>query len=265
MESFERDISDAESSELVYGTNVVRIDPHNIDSSSRKGEGDDRGYVVQMLTEGSDSTDSLLARSVINCAGLNAHTMLNMVASPAQQRRLWYAKGNWFQYKGPGVGNVSHLLYPCPEPSLAGLGTHLTLALDGSVKFGPDVEHLPESDRIDYWKEFLKPSEKNMLKVIEAVKKYLPGVSADGFAPDQAGLRVKRNAPNTNQFSDFDIIHDADKLPGMISCFGIESPGLTACMAIAEEVERRVSREVWGAGRGNRVSEAGNKSLNDWA
>lgn len=265
MDSFEQDITDAESSELVYGTNVVRIDPYNIDNVSRKGEGDDRGYVVQMLTEGSDTTDALLARSVINCAGLNAHTMLNMVLPENEQRKIWYAKGNWFQYKGPGVENVSHLLYPCPEPSLAGLGTHLTLSLDGSVKFGPDVEHLPESDAIDYWKEHLKPSEKNLPKVIEAVRKYLPGVNPDGFSPDQAGLRVKRNPPSSNQFSDFEIVHDTENTPGMISCYGIESPGLTACMAIAEEIERRLTNEVWGAGRGNRVSEAGNSSLNDWA
>ncbi|EIM21158.1 FAD dependent oxidoreductase [Wallemia mellicola CBS 633.66] len=265
MDSFEQDITDAESSELVYGTNVVRIDPYNIDNVSRKGEGDDRGYVVQMLTEGSDTTDALLARSVINCAGLNAHTMLNMVLPENEQRKIWYAKGNWFQYKGPGVENVSHLLYPCPEPSLAGLGTHLTLSLDGSVKFGPDVEHLPESDAIDYWKEHLKPSEKNLPKVIEAVQKYLPGVNPDGFSPDQAGLRVKRNQPSSNQFSDFEIVHDTENTPGMISCYGIESPGLTACMAIAEEIERRLTNDVWGAGRGNRVSEAGNSSLNDWA
>ncbi|TIB00727.1 hypothetical protein E3P94_01970 [Wallemia ichthyophaga] len=261
MDSFEKDIGETESCELVYGTNVVRIDPHNIDSASRKGEGDDRGYVVQMLTEGSDRTDALLARSVINCAGLNAHTMLNMVLPQAEQRTLWYAKGSWFQYKGPGVSNVSHLLYPCPEPSLAGLGTHLTLGLDGtSVKFGPDVEHLPESTEIDYWKEHLKPSEKNMGKVIDAVQKYLPGVDPNGFSPDQAGLRVKRYPPSSNQFSDFEIIHDAENSPGMISCFGIESPGLTGCMAIAEEVERRISEEVWGAGKGKRVSEAGNPS-----
>ena len=264
MDSFEKDISESENCELVYGTDVVRIDTHNLNNNMRRSEGDDRGYVIQTLTKGSVEPDALLARSVINCAGLNAHTMLNMTLPGDLQRKLWYTKGNWFQYKGDGVKNVKHLLYPCPEPSLAGLGTHLTMSLDGSIKFGPDIEHLEHSDEIDYWQRYLRPSESNLEKIYDAVKTYLPHVQKDGFAPDQAGIRVKVNDPTSGIFNDFEIIHDYLNRPCMISLLGIESPGLTACMSISEEIESILKAQVWGSGRGNKISEVGNSSLKDW-
>ncbi|TIC31639.1 NDUFA12-domain-containing protein [Wallemia mellicola] len=170
---------------------------------------------------------------------LHAHTQLPEVSVPTQLISADQA----LDYEPDLSKSVTAALYS-PETSI--IDSH---GLDGSVKFGPDVEHLPESDAIDYWKEHLKPSEKNLPKVIEAVQKYLPGVNPDGFSPDQAGLRVKRNPPSSNQFSDFEIVHDTENTPGMISCYGIESPGLTACMAIAEEIERRLTNDVWGAGQ----------------
>lgn len=85
---------------------------------------------------------------------------------------------------------MRHLLYPCPDPAtLAGLGTHLTFDLDGNLRFGPTVEWLEAPvrngvDEPDFWEAKLAVNEIGLKEAVEAVQKYLPGVSPEGFAPD---------------------------------------------------------------------------------
>ena len=99
--------------------------------------------------------------------------------------------------RGPGASYVRHLLYPCPDPStLAGLGTHLTFDLDGAIRFGPDVEWLEVPtgvdgiDEADFWEKHLAVDDSRLDAAVEAVRKYLPEVEREGFAPDCESRRV---------------------------------------------------------------------------
>lgn len=192
--------------------------------------------------------------------------------------------------RGPGVSSVRHLLYPCPEPGLAGLGTHLTLNLEGGVRFGPDVEWLspPEGiqegeELMDWWDQHLNVDEDRSKGFVQSIRKFLPGVDPEGFSPDYAGIRPKLSSPSSasTSASDFQIHHLAaattradSTTRGFINLMGIESPGLTSSLAIGEMVESLVRKEVWGlperrgkkgAGGGRGKSEPGGSELEGWA
>lgn len=273
MEHMEKSIIDSETGEMVLGTQVVRIDRAEPSGGGKRGDGSEDGWIVQTLTDDgsgrSGERAAVLAKTVINAAGLGAHHLVNQIVPESEQIRLHFAKGSYFSYRGPGVSNVQRLLYPCPEEnvSLSGLGTHLTLNLKNEIRFGPDVEWLdPErtadgEDVPSFWEKKLAVSDERMELAIDEVKKFLPNVDPSGFAPDYSGIRPKMSARGETSV-DFSITHPR---PGFISLQGIESPGLTSSLAIAEYVERLVRKEVWGLGRGTgrTVSEAGR--LDAWA
>ena len=140
------------------------------------------------------------------------------------------------------------------------------MSLQDESRFGPDVQWLdPPSedgeDLPDFWERHLAAGEERMHVAIDEVKKFLPGVTAQGFSPDYAGIRPKLSARGETAV-DFSITHPR---PGFISTQGIESPGLTSSLAIAEYVENLMRREVWGLGKGTgkTVSEGG--TLDGWA
>ncbi len=229
MESFEKDISDL-GGELVYSTDIVRIDP---------AAGQSPGCVVQMLTDGASKPDAILAETLINAAGLSAPYLLNAILPAEQQIPMYFARGSYASYSGPGITGISHLIYPCPEQTshaFQGLGTHLTLDLQGKVRFGPDVEWISPQDDLEgvtFWKKHLIPDSSRLEEMHRAVTRYLPGVSLEGMATDYVGIRPKI-APPGSPFQDFVIRRDANG--AMISLLAIESPGLTSCMAIAEYI-----------------------------
>ncbi|KAI0352884.1 NAD dehydrogenase [Trametes cingulata] len=236
MESLERDIMETESSELVYSTKVVRVDPSH----------DEPGWIVQMVTGDAGEGDALLARTVINCAGLSAPLILNAILPESKRIPMFFARGSYASYRGPGVSHVSHLIYPCPavgkdSHAFHSLGTHLTLDLQGKIRFGPDLDWLnPPEDHEDpdFWQKHLIPDDSRLALMYEAVKEYLPGVSQDGFQPDYCGVRPKLVGPGAG-FQDFVFRRDKANAQGqgeMISLLGIESPGLTSSLAIAEYV-----------------------------
>ncbi|POY74555.1 hypothetical protein BMF94_2316 [Rhodotorula taiwanensis] len=273
MESMEKSITDSEAGEMVLGTRVVRIDRAEPSGGGKRGDGSEDGWIVQTVTEdgsgGEGMRASVLAKSVINAAGLNAHHVLNQVLPESEQLRLYFAKGSYFSYRGPGVQNVQRLIYPCPEEnhSLSGLGTHLTMSLSNEIRFGPDVEWLDPprtedgEDMPDFWESKLAVSEERLELAVNEVKKFLPSVDASGFSPDYSGIRPKLT-PRGGTSVDFSLTLPR---PGFISLQGIESPGLTSSLAIAERVEEMVRKQVWGLGRGTgkTISEAGR--LEAWA
>ena len=140
MEALESDITETGAGELVYGTRVVRIDRVQ-SSGSKRGDGSEDGWVVQMVSKDAEPT-AVLAKVVVNAAGLkyvrhffrhsvtdldcSARAIYNQILPQEQQRPLQYCKGSYFSYKGPGLGHVQRLLYPCPDPTIAGLGTHVS-------------------------------------------------------------------------------------------------------------------------------------------
>ncbi|TBU33272.1 NAD dehydrogenase [Dichomitus squalens] len=236
MQSLEKEILDAESSEIVYSTQVVRID------ISR----DAPGWVVQLVTGDAADGDALLARTVINSAGLTAPRILNAILPEDERIPMYFARGSYASYHGPGIHSVSHLIYPCPHVgkdahAFASLGTHLTLDLQGKVRFGPDIDWLapPETDDdADFWQWHLVPDDSRLELMYNAVKEYLPGVEFEGFQPDYCGIRPKIVGPGAG-FQDFVFRRDYANGQGdgqLISLLGVESPGLTSSLAIAEYV-----------------------------
>jgi L-2-hydroxyglutarate oxidase LhgO len=148
--------------------------------------------------------------------------------------REWFAKGNYYALAGRSPFN--HLIYPAPAD--AHLGTHLTLDLGGQAKFGPDIEWLDVQtpEQID-WR--VDPARADGFYA--EVRRYWPGLPDGALAPSYSGVRPKIHGPH-EKAPDFRIDGPAlHGVPGLINLFGIESPGLTSAMAIAEEATVRLA------------------------
>jgi len=184
------------------------------------------GFVVETVDRESGETFPLLARNVINSAGLWA-TELAASIDGIDRRfvpEIRYAKGNYFAASGKAP--FSRLIYPVPEPG--GLGVHLTLDLAGTVRFGPDVEWI---DHIDYTVDPRRADH-----FYHEIRKYWPGLRDHALAPAYSGIRPKLYRDG-EAVADFAIEGpETHGIPGLVNLFGIESPGLTASLAIAEHV-----------------------------
>lgn len=167
---------------------------------------------------------------LINAAGLHAVDLLRRIAPYPASRvpACHFAKGNYFELRGPAP--FRHLVYPLP--SEAGLGIHATLDLAGKVRFGPDVEWI---DSIDY-----RVDAERAPQFYRAIREYWPALRDSSLAPSYAGIRPKlvgAGQPAADFRLETPHEHGVD---GLINLLGIESPGLTACLAIAEECVRNV-------------------------
>lgn len=169
---------------------------------------------------------------VVNCAGLGAQAVAcGLRGLPAAMvPPLHYAKGNYYSLAGRAP--FSRLIYPVPEA--AGLGVHLTLDLGGQARFGPDVEWV---ERLDYG---VDPRRADAFYA--EVRRYWPQLPDGALLPAYAGIRPKPHAPG-QAACDFLISGPADHgIPGLVNLFGIESPGLTACLALADQVAVSLDR-----------------------
>ncbi|WP_395020437.1 NAD(P)/FAD-dependent oxidoreductase [Dongia sp.] len=178
------------------------------------------------LSVGGAEPMQLQARTVINAAGLGALDLARALKGLAPQHAapLWFAKGNYFRLtrKAP----FSRLIYPIPVPG--GLGTHMTLDLAGRARFGPDVEW------VDSPQYAVDPRRGDSFYA--DIRRYWPDLPDGALAPDYAGIRPKLG-PAGAPVLDFRIEGPAQHgVPGLVNLFGIESPGLTSCLAIAEHV-----------------------------
>lgn len=176
---------------------------------------------------------ALVARWVINCGGLGAVALARATAGlPASAiPTMGYAKGNYFALAGRAP--FSRLIYPVPEPG--GLGVHLTLDLAGQARFGPDVEWVDGCD--------FTVDPRRAPHFEGAVRAYWPALPPGALAPDYAGIRPKISGPG-EPAADFRIDGPAQHgVAGLINLFGIESPGLTASLAIGELVAERVAAD----------------------
>jgi L-2-hydroxyglutarate oxidase LhgO len=194
---------------------------------------DGDGWVVQ-----ADDGTALRANTVVNAAGLHACVLAQGTEGldPHHVPRPWYAKGSYFTLTGRSP--FHQLVYPAPEPDrhLAGLGVHLTIDLGGQAKFGPDVQWVDDSDDLQ-----VDPARGEAFYA--EVRKYWPGLSDGALLPGYAGMRPKISGPD-EPAADFRIDGPARHgLPGLVNLFGIESPGLTSCLAIGEHVAELVSAQ----------------------
>lgn len=182
------------------------------------------------ITCGGAEPLKLTTTCLINSAGLHASkvagVMQGLDASHIPPTN--YARGNYFVLSGRAP--FSHLIYPAPHAH--GLGVHLTLDMGGQARFGPDVEWI---DSIDY-----QVDPRRLEGFDEAIRTYWPGLPAHSLSAGYAGIRPKICGPD-DPAPDFRIDGpEVHGVPGLVNLFGIESPGLTSSLAIAEEVVRRL-------------------------
>ncbi len=143
--------------------------------------------------------------------------------------KLHWCKGEY--YKSSKIKNIDHLIYPVPDPNGVFLGIHLTINLQGEVRFGPNAYYVDELNyKID---ELYKP------EFLKAINNYIK-IDEDSLHLDDCGIRAKLQEEG-GEFRDFYIKEESEKgFPNFINCIGIESPGLTCCLTIAEEVKKLI-------------------------
>jgi L-2-hydroxyglutarate oxidase LhgO len=182
---------------------------------------------------GGEAPFELATTAIVNAAGLGAQAVARAIAGvpPAAVPAQFLAKGHYFSLAARSP--FTRLIYPTPVDG--GLGVHLTLDLGGQARFGPDVEWLDPAATIDYAVETSRRA------AFEAdIRRYWPALPEGALQPAYSGVRPKLSGPGAPA-ADFALLGPADHgLPGLVQLFGIESPGLTASLAIADEVQRRL-------------------------
>lgn len=164
---------------------------------------------------------------MVNSAGLHAPALASHFVGLPRQHVLTphYAKGSYFSLAGRSP--FSHLIYPLPNA--AGLGVHLTLDLGGQARFGPDVQWVTSANDLQ-----VDPQRGEAFYA--EVRKYWPALADGALLPAYAGIRPKISGPG-QPAADFCIQGPQDHgVPGLVNLFGIESPGLSSCLAIGEQV-----------------------------
>jgi L-2-hydroxyglutarate oxidase LhgO len=169
-------------------------------------------------------------RQVINSAGFSAPAVAASIRGldPSFVPCAYFAKGHYFTVSGHSP--FSHLIYPLPGPD--GLGIHVALDLAGNLRFGPDATWVEKPDyRFDESREPF---------FYRSIRRYYPALADGALAPGFVGVRPKL-APAGASFRDFQFQGpEVHGVPGLLNLFGIDSPGLTSCLAIADEVAARL-------------------------
>jgi L-2-hydroxyglutarate oxidase LhgO len=181
-------------------------------------------FEIDMTSAG--ETAKITARNLFAAAGLGMAELGNMLprAGSYAPPRLYFAKGHYFTLRGRSP--FRHLVYPVPVEG--GLGTHLTLDMDGRARFGPDVQWL---DRIDYAFEDAEGSRRADFE--RSIRRYWPGLPDGALEQNYTGIRPKTSCQG-EAARDFDIHGPHDHgIPHLVALYGIESPGLTSSLAIA--------------------------------
>jgi L-2-hydroxyglutarate oxidase LhgO len=185
------------------------------------------GWEVQVGSE----PDAPVFDAIVNAAGLGAQALARATPDYPQERvpPLVLAKGNYFGCLGRPA--FSRLIYPAPVDG--GLGTHVTLDLNGRMRFGPDVEWIE--------REAYEVDPARAESFYASIRRYWPGLPDGALVPDYAGIRPKLTGPG-GKAADFMIDGPAEHgLAGLVQMFGIESPGLTSCLSLAEDVAERLT------------------------
>ena len=203
---------------VVYQTSVASIEPQN------------GGFIVK--TEGLNAHE-IKTEILINAAGLYACDVARTIADldDALIPKPYYAKAHYYSLSGRNP--FTHLVYPVARK--ASLGVHVTVDMGGAARFGPDLDWI---EGIDYSFD----ASRGQL-FYDAIRRYWPSVVRDQLQPGYTGIRPKISGPN-EPAADFLIqSHQDHQMKGLINLFGIESPGLTSSLAIAELVAQLIDSE----------------------
>jgi L-2-hydroxyglutarate oxidase LhgO len=214
---------EAQGGHIGLATDVLQVEPSAA------------GFDVHLSDHGVAS--SVTCAHFVNCAGLGAVALAHRIAGlPREQLPTpRYAKGNYFGCSGRPF---ARLVYPMPNE--AGLGVHATLDLAGHVRFGPDVEWVERPDD-------LAVDASRAAAFEAAIHEYWPGLPAGTLRPDYAGVRPKLVGPG-EAAADFRVEGpERHGIEGLFNLFGIESPGLTACLALGDFVANALESETRAA------------------
>lgn len=227
----------------IYSGSTGIIDSHGLmDCFFKKAQGrnvlfafDNEIVAITKTSEGyiicNKQGEEILSEKVINCAGLNSDKIAKIAGFDIEKLgyKLYPCKGDYFSISH-SQNKLSHLVYPVPEKHGYGLGVHATLNLEGYIRLGPDTTYINEI------KYDIDPAKAKDFAI--AAQKYLPWLKEEMLLPDTAGIRPKLQGPNDG-FKDFGVKEETEKgYPGFVNLIGIESPGLTSCLAIAEYVSK---------------------------
>ncbi len=205
-------LSEQQGAQVVLNTPVSALRRHA-----------DNGFIVEIK----EQDYQLHCQYLINAAGIHA-PQLGVELTPSSPIPSQYCKGQYFSYQG---GNpFTHLIYPLPNSD--GLGIHSCQDLAGQLRFGPDVQWI---DEINY-----DPDPTRQALFYDTIRHYWPGVQKDRLQPDFCGIRPKVTGPG-EAAADFQILGpEHHHIAGLVQLYGIESPGLTACLAIGEYVHQQL-------------------------
>lgn len=177
---------------------------------------------------------SFVSEIFINAAGLGSEKVARMAGIENPAYKLKYCKGDYFRIDNNKARFLSHLIYPTPAKNSISLGMHTVIDLAGGLKLGPDAEYVNEINyTVDGAKKEVFYRQAHLM---------LPFIELKDLTPDMSGIRAKLQGPDEG-FRDFVIKEEAENgFPGFINLIGIDSPGLTSSLAIAEEVKRMLGK-----------------------
>lgn len=186
------------------------------------------GYNLTIKSD--DEIFQISTELIINSAGLESDNIAKSAGIDIQKENLMisWCKGNYFKIGHKSKFGINHLIYPVPQKNYSGLGIHVTLDLSGNLRLGPNAEYMTSKVKNYSVDEDLKSS------FFESASTYIKNIKLEDLSPDYSGIRPKLQKSG-EPHRDWYINEESDKnLPGLINLIGIESPGLTSCLAIAE-------------------------------
>jgi len=201
---------------FAFSTQVIGID--------KRGS----GYQVT-VKEPSGDNFTLKSPTIINAAGLCSDKIAQMAGINIDKYsyKLYYCRGQYFRIKNPSKFSIKRLVYP--PPTAVDLGIHITPDLSGGLRLGPDAKYISE---ISY-----AISDNDKVHFYKSIRNFLPKLKLEDLIPDTVGIRPKLQK-ETEDFRDFVISEESQKgFKGFVNLIGIESPGFTACLSIAEIVK----------------------------
>jgi L-2-hydroxyglutarate oxidase LhgO len=197
-------------------------------------EAEPTGY--RIIAQNPSGQETIKTRFVINAAGLESDRIATLVGLSTY--RLWWCKGDYFSIAGGPRDLVTHLIYPTPGHGLTSLGIHVTIDLSDRIRLGPDAVYIMRE------KANLDVDSNKAQSFFQAVQQFLPQIQLNDLCPDTSGIRPKLQGPG-QPWEDFLIREEKDSgFPCLVNLIGIESPGLTSCLAIAKEVHQLLKNYI---------------------